>query len=133
VYLTGLNDRNYFDLRSMKFDVQEDIPNTELFDAITRDDNQPWVLPSFDYSYTPDEPIAGGELNIDVNARSIYRSNEDDALFTPAVPGVEGMNSRATAEAEWRRSWTTPGGLVITPLLHVRGDAHFADLEPLAY
>ena len=25
VYLTGLNDRNYFDLRAMKFDVQEDV------------------------------------------------------------------------------------------------------------
>src|SRR5690606_2210809 len=35
VYLTGLNDRNYFDLRFQKFTVQETIPN--------RDPRQPWV------------------------------------------------------------------------------------------
>src|SRR5690606_16952509 len=27
VYLTGLNDRNYFDLRFMRFHVQEDVPD----------------------------------------------------------------------------------------------------------
>ena len=76
VYLTGLDDRNYFDLRGMHFDVQEQTldsnPNgTENFAA--RDDEQPWVLPSFDYSYTPDEPVFGGELNLDLNARVISR------------------------------------------------------------
>ncbi len=83
VYLTGLDDRNYFDLRGMHFDVQEQTldsnPNgTENFAA--RDDEQPWVLPSFDYSYTPDEPVFGGELNLDLNARVISRSKLDYTL-----------------------------------------------------
>ncbi|TKT81488.1 LPS-assembly protein LptD [Aquamicrobium sp. LC103] len=126
VYLTGLNDRNYFDLRAYRFEVQERLLDA---DPRSRSEKQPWVLPSFDYSYTPDEAIAGGELNIDVNAQSLYRreldrsgwqgSGDSDAL----VRGTEGWNGRVTAEAEWKRSFIAPGGLMLTPLLAARGDA----------
>ncbi|TGV66571.1 LPS-assembly protein LptD, partial [Mesorhizobium sp. M00.F.Ca.ET.158.01.1.1] len=47
VYLTGLNDRNYFDVRAMHFEVQEDTPNEN---AAARSGQQPWVLPSLDYA-----------------------------------------------------------------------------------
>ena len=122
VYLTGLNDRNYFDLRAMKFDVQED---TEF----GRDGKQAWVLPTLDYNFTPDEPIAGGELTIDVNSRVISRDELDTSLVTPVVRGAEGLNSRITAEAEWRKSIVTGAGLVITPSLHMQGDAMYADIN----
>ena len=134
VYLTGLDDRNYFDLRGMHFDVQEstlstDAAGNENFDA--RDDEQPWVLPSFDYSYTPDEPVFGGELNLDLNARVITRDKLDFTLSDPdagifdnveTVNGIENDSSRLTAEAEWKRSFTTDGGLVMTPLLAFQAD-----------
>ena len=74
VYLTGLDDRNFFDIRAMHFEVQEEVFDS---DPEARADQQPWVLPSFDYSYTPDEPVFGGELNFDVNARVITRSKLD--------------------------------------------------------
>lgn len=126
IYLTGLNDRNYFDLRAMKFNVQENILDSS---SAARDGKQPWVLPSLDYSYTPDEPVAGGELNFDLSARTIYRSEEDVALGAPVVRGVEDTNSRITGEAEWRRSFITEGGLVVTPLLHLRADAAYNDMS----
>ncbi|TWG93751.1 LPS-assembly protein [Mesorhizobium sp. J18] len=137
IYLTGLNDRNYFDLRAMHFDVQEDILQSS---ANSRDDKQPWVLPNFDYAYTPDEPVAGGELNIDVNAQLLDRDEMQSTLFAfdldgeggdsaidlaERIPGPEGTTGRLTAEAEWRRSLVTDGGLVITPLLQARGDTIF--------
>jgi LPS-assembly protein len=135
IYLTGLHDRNYFDLRAMRFQVQEEaldfigpIPNPNA-----RNDKQPWVLPTLDYSYTPDEPVFGGELNFDVNARVINRSKLDarfDADGEPfVVRGVEGTNSRLTAEAEWKKSIITDGGLVITPMFDVRGDGAQANLS----
>lgn len=118
VYLTGLNDRNYFDLRFQKFNVQEQDPR--------RDRKQPWVLPTLDYSYTPNTPIAGGELNIDVNLRSIYRYDLDAPGFPSgparAVRGIHGSSTRLTAEAEWKRSFITQGGVVLTPILHARAD-----------
>lgn len=139
VYLTGLNDRNYFDLRAMKFDVQEealtwrDTNNDGVKEGpFGRDVVQPWVLPSLDYSYTPDEPIAGGELNIDFNSRTIYREEGDyvgPSADTAAVRGVDGLGSRFTAEAEWRRTIITGAGLTITPLLQMQGDAMYSDVD----
>ncbi|MEX0955611.1 MAG: LPS-assembly protein LptD [Rhizobiaceae bacterium] len=130
IYLTGLSGRNYFDLRTMRFQVQESAPTG-------RNEVQPWVLPLLDYSYTPDRSIAGGELNIDINAQSLRRgalSTTPTAPVTPGVidaniPGVQGSMTRLTAEAEWKRNVIVPGGLVLTPILHVRGDAIFQNLS----
>ncbi len=137
VYLTGLNERNYFDLRFQKFNVQETVPDSN---ANARDAKQPWVLPVLDYAYTPDMPVAGGELNIDVNVTSIRRDALDrfcmDASYAriactdPISPGdqniirgIDGSSTRLTAEAEWKRSFITPQGLMLTPILHARADA----------
>lgn len=125
IYLTGLNERNYFDLRAMHFEVQENYLDTS---SAERADKQPWVLPSLDYSYTVDKPVFGGELNIDVNSREIVRDKLDVVDGTSAVRGVEGDDGRITAEAEWKKSIVTEGGMIITPMLTVRGDAGYASL-----
>ncbi len=134
VYLTGLDDRNYFDLRGMKFSVQESIldnnPISGNENYAARDDEQPWVLPSFDYSYTPDEPVFGGELNLDLNARVISRDKLDVTYFNNAPPdtdietvnGIENTSSRLTAEAEWKRSFVSDSGFILTPLLAFQAD-----------
>ena len=88
------------------------------------------MLPTFDYSYTPDEPVYGGELNFDLNARVINRSELDDFLEVPVIRGLEGTNSRLTAEAEWKKSLITDAGLVITPMFDMRGDGLAANLSP---
>jgi len=131
IYLTGLNDRNYFDLRAMKFQVQEDVLDTS---ASAINDKQPWVLPSLDYSVTPDEPVMGGELNLDFNLRSIYRTALDNSPINAVdnsqrgnVRGIEGSSTRLTGEAEWKRSFVTDGGLVVTPLLAFQADATGVD------
>lgn len=132
VYLTGLNDRNYFDLRGMKFQIQEDILATD-FRQRGRDEKQPWVLPSFDYAYIPDTPLAGGQLSLNVNARAISRDRLDQAFQTPfddttpvqRVRGIEGESGRLTAEAEWKRSFVTDGGMVFTPLLAFQADGNY--------
>jgi len=130
-YLTGLSGRNYFDLHAYKFDFQESLPSSSP-DAI--DPTEPWVLPSLDYAYIPTMPVAGGELDLNLNARSLYRDREDFDTVTPhdRMLGVEGMNSRLTAQAAWRRSFITPGGLVLTPLLSFRGDAFYLDQDAQA-
>ncbi len=132
IFLTGLNDRNFFDLRGQKFSVQESILDSN---AKARNPVQPWVLPSFDYSWTADQPVLGGELNVDVNARLLKRSRQDyyDSMLDPDYPatapdytalrGADGENSRLTAEVEWKRTTIAPGGLAITTLLAARGDA----------
>ncbi|TPI12058.1 LPS-assembly protein LptD [Mesorhizobium sp. B4-1-3] len=127
IYLTGLSDRNYFDVRAMRFEVQED---TLSSDPTARGAKQPWVLPSFDYAYIPDTPVAGGQLSFNVNARVISRNRLDETLDGGSVlrvPGVEGQSSRLSAEAEWKRTFTTDDGLQLTPLLAFRGDAGYVN------
>jgi len=126
VYLSGLNDRNYLDLRVMKFDVQE-----KAADGSGRDAEQPWVLPSVDYEIVAPQPIAGGELAFNLNARGISRGMTDqrgtfgDTGF--ATRGVEGKTARITADSEWKRTFVTRGGLMVTPIVAAQGDTSFID------
>ncbi len=128
IYLTGLSDRNYFDVRAMRFEVQEE---TLSSDPTARAAKQPWVLPSLDYAYIPDMSVAGGQLSFNVNARVISRTRLDETLDAASnverVRGIEGESSRLTGEAEWKRTFTTDDGFQFTPLLAFRGDAGYVN------
>ncbi|TFF25710.1 LPS-assembly protein LptD [Jiella endophytica] len=148
VYLTGLGDQSFFDLRAQKFDYQtndRDLP-----------EQQPYVLPSFDYERIEQTPGIGGELKFTGNLASIYRKDDsftkicnthlsggtdpqDDCVdpfngnkFNPdylRYSGLEGDYTRGTAELEWRNSYILPVGLVLTPIASVRGDLYTADMS----
>ncbi|MHB2265721.1 LPS-assembly protein LptD [Aliihoeflea sp. PC F10.4] len=134
IYLTGLDGRNFFDLRAYHFQTQEsalDFRPDGTRNPAASSPLQPVVLPSFDYSLTPDTPIAGGELTIDVNSQALWRDRydgRDPGSLTgnggsfPSGRGLDGGSGRITAEAEWKRSFITQGGLVLTPMLHARQD-----------
>jgi LPS-assembly protein len=129
IYLTGLHDRNYFDLRFYHFHVQESVDNSS---SSAYEPKQPWVLPSLDYAYTPTQSVAGGELNFDVNLQNLHREREDGTAPTGLtrsgyLSGVEGNDGRITGEAEWKRTFISDNGLVITPLLALRGDGMYVD------
>jgi LPS-assembly protein len=129
IYLRGLGDRSYFDLSFYKFNVQESLLPNDPYEINSK---QPWVLPSIDYSYVAPDPVYGGELNFDLNVQGIYRESADyndpldvnNPYRSPyrRIAGVNGSSGRITGEAEWKRTFIAPGGLVITPLLALRGD-----------
>nr|WP_286201723.1 LPS-assembly protein LptD [Ochrobactrum sp. SFR4] len=130
VYLRGISGRNHLDINLYKFKVQEDVldsainPNTNSPYAI--DSKQPWVLPSVDYLYTVPGSVYGGELTITSNLQGIYRETSDTIYQNNAarfLNGMKGTSARLTTEAEWKRTFITEQGLVITPLLALRGDA----------
>ena len=133
VYLRGVANRNYFDLNFYRFNVQESYPDIDLYKDVEMHSKQPWVLPSIDYSYTAPEPVYGGELTFNSNLQVLYRQHEDftSAVYKngnlsglyPRIPGFAGTDARLTSEAEWKRTFITPSGLVITPLFALRGDA----------
>lgn len=127
VYLTGLGRRNSFDLRGYYFDVQDADPD----DAAEK--KQPAVLPVLDYSYYAPEPVAGGQLSATMNFTSLSRfksdalavdTDEDGIDDLTRYRGLEGNMTRLTAEAEWKRTIETQGGLLLTPILAARGDAY---------
>ena len=131
-YLTGLGDRNYFDLRGYYFDVQ-DADNDS-----TAEKQQGIVLPSMDYEYYAPEPVAGGQLSATFNLTSVSRfdsdyvnidTNGDGINDLTRYRGLKGNTTRATAEVEWKRSYIAPSGLELTPLLAARGDAFALNMD----
>lgn len=118
VYLTGLGTRNYFDLHSYYFDEQDNA-ETSLLER-----QQAVVYPVLDYSWFAPEPVFGGQLSINANLTNLSRRSEDNYLVGDSYrfPGLEGSYTRFTAEAEWKRTFTTDQGLQLTPLLALRGD-----------
>lgn len=127
-YLTGLSGRNYFDLQAFYFDVQSTSP-TSIAEA-----QQPIIHPSLDYSRTFEKPVAGGELNLDMNLLSLTRREAENDVTNDRYRGVKGNNTRLTTELEWQRTLITPSGLLVTPLLAARGDVNFLDITaPATY
>ena len=125
-HLTGLAGRNYFDLRAYHFDEQapDNYLNPAYYTSLER--QQPFVLPVIDYNYTPAEPVFGGQLTFTANATSLTR----DELATDVngggvvrYRGLSGNDNRLSGDLEWKRTVTTPQGLLLTPILAVRGDA----------
>lgn len=130
VWLTGLSGTNFLDARAMHFDVQDNVP-----DPGGRGPRQPSVLPSIDYHYVLPRPVAGGRLAFKLNTRGIVRERADTRLAAGpaddnfATFGTDGASWRLTTETEWKRTFTAPSGLLVTPLLHARSDATHLDLN----
>lgn len=102
IYLTGLKDRNYFDMRGYVFNglLGTDTP---LADAI--------VHPVIDYNYIVSDPVAGGELSFNTNVVSLTRDGGSDS-------------HRLISEFQWRRTLVDGLGQVFTPFLGARGDLY---------
>ena len=136
IYLTGLGKRNYFDMRSFYFDVQNACdPNTPCDTGkgdIDRMDErqQAIVYPSLDYHYIAPTPVYGGEFSVTTNLTNISRRESD--FYTvdgfDRFRGLSGNSTRFTTEMEWRRQFILSSGLVLTPLLAARGDALALDV-----
>ena len=141
IYLTGVGNRSYFDLRSMYY--------------LSYSGNQqqvPVVYPVLDYSNVLNYPIFGGEVSYKTNFTNLTRN---DAVFDPITTlasvnglctltsadpmartpsqcllrGMPGTYTRFSAEAQWRRSFTDPAGEIWTPFASVRADAVNADIS----
>jgi len=134
IYLTGAGERSYFDIRSLYYfgfsgaDVQGQIPV---------------IHPVLDYSNVAPASVIGGELAYKFNLTSLTRQQaEFDAINlnaannglcasnNPAVVnsancllrGIAGTYTRSSAEVDWRRTFVTNDGQMITPFFGVRGD-----------
>lgn len=133
IYLTGISNRSFFDLRTYRFDIQNADENN------LSERQQAFVHPSLDYQRTFADPIAGGELALNVNGYSLSRKEDDigvragsaaiDPLNADRYRGFAGNNARLSAELEWKRTFTTMNGLRLTPILAARGDLNSVDID----
>ncbi|MCY0146407.1 LPS-assembly protein LptD [Hoeflea sp. G2-23] len=125
IYLTGQSNRSYFDLRGYRFDKQN-------ADETNRSERlQAFVHPSLDYSRTFSDPIAGGELALNVNGYSLSRKADDIGIRVgpDRYRGFAGDNARLSAELEWKKTVTVGNGLRLTPILAARGDLNSVNVD----
>ena len=140
LYLTGTGERSYFDIRSIYYygfsgqDIQSQIPV---------------IHPVLDYSNVLGSSVLGGELSYKVNLTSLTRQQaEFDAITTNAdnnnlcaqnspninrsnclLRGIAGTYTRSSGEVDWRRTFVTESGQMITPFAGVRGDVAALELQ----
>ena len=143
VHLTGISDRNYFDVRGHYFRVQREDSEEDLLDdgdptttdVFVHDDQaeQAFVHPVLDHNYIVGHSIFGGELRFDSNLTSVTREQSDlrhpPAPFGPYFTGVAGSFTRATSRGSWKRRLILPGGQLVTPFTYVQADANWIDAE----
>jgi LPS-assembly protein len=143
LYLTGVGNRSYFDARAQYFLSLSGLQNTV-----------PIVAPVIDYSNVINHSVFGGEVSYKTNFTSLTRETavfdpitsaaSTNGLCSPAtsadpaqtiVPAncllraIPGTYTRATAEAQWRKSFTDSAGEIWTPFASIRADAIDADIS----
>ncbi|MEN0001754.1 MAG: LPS-assembly protein LptD, partial [Pseudomonadota bacterium] len=123
IYLTGLEDRSYFDARVMNYDIQESTDNGS-------DERQSAVLPTVDYERTFGN-VFGGDLSLTFNTRNNLRDDIDQrgSLGTDNFNtfGLDGFNGRTSVDVEWDRQLISSAGLVVKPIVAAQGDAFYFD------
>ena len=144
VYLTGLSERNFFDLRGYYFNVQREDTEEILRSDGPDPDNDPELVyvhsdqaeqaivhPVLDHNYVRDDVI-GGEFRFDSNIASLSRDTSDirhPLDHDPYFAGVAGTYTRATSRASWQRRMIGPAGQLFTPFSYVQGDANWISAD----
>ncbi|HZV20056.1 MAG TPA: LPS-assembly protein LptD, partial [Hyphomicrobiales bacterium] len=131
VYLTGLGDRNYFNLSLNRYGNLTG--ETYNFDtnsyqkAVTAT-----AYPSLDYNYVHNKPVLGGEFSFDLNALALT-VNDPANLISPVF---RRDTDHIVTQAQWRRTLTDDIGQVFTPFAFARGDVYhvssFQDVDGTA-
>lgn len=80
----------------------------------------PTVAPLIEARYEPEGAVLGGRLRALGSVAVLERSGTVASQFSAAQVD----SRRATAEVDWRRSFTLPSGVRIEPFSLVRGDAY---------
>lgn len=144
IFLVGIGEKNYFDLRAQDFLVQsssvDELTGNFFPGNQSATDQQATVLPLLDYNTVSGEEFQNGQISFDLNVASVSRdapqitkfdsvagSTADNERFT----GISGDTTRASAELEWKATSISSGGLVSTASLSVRGDAIYQDTDDL--
>ncbi len=145
IFLKGMGEKNYFDLRAQDFLVQsrtlDELSDTFFPGNQSATDQQATVLPLLDYNAVSGEEFNLGQVSFDLNIASLSRDgvqfsnigvasdltnvNRANDRFT----GLDGNTTRVSGQLEWKASSITSGGLVSTASLSVRGDAIYQDID----
>ena len=118
VYVTGMEDRNYFSAQALHF---------RTLSLVEDQSTIPVALPYINSEYTFDQAVLGGEMSFDLSAYSLSR-DDPETPFATINHGTD--QTRAVSNINWQRQMTTDAGQVITPFAKVRSDLYIASNVP---
>ncbi len=118
LYLTGMEDRNYFSAQALHF---------RTLSLIEDQSTIPTALPYINSEYTLEQAVLGGELSFDFSAYSLSR-DDPETPFTTINHGTD--QTRAVSNVNWQKQMTTGVGQVITPFARLRSDLYITSNVP---
>lgn len=121
LYAINQTQRNYFSAAAMSIQgLRQTVPgefeNSAAF---------PIIAPLIEDRFSPDTSVMGGRLRLTGSAVALTR---DESQLNSSLPGLD--SRRVTAQADWRRTFTSAGGLRLDPFVSVRGDFYSLDDVP---
>jgi LPS-assembly protein len=112
IYAARQDQQSYFAAAAMSFQGLRNGDVNRTF---------PIVAPLIETRYDLPGQIAGGRLR--VNASAVVLTRDQSQIDLPdRLPGLD--SRRATAELDWRSSYTSAAGLRLEPFIHARVDAY---------
>jgi LPS-assembly protein len=123
-YTVRQDERSYISFAALHFQSLRFVtdPLTPSIRLPEDDDALPVVAPVMEARWEPRQEIAGGRLRLYASAVALEREEQFLDPFLPRTPGID--SRRASAEVDWRRAFTTDGGIRLEPFLTARGDVY---------
>ena len=139
VYTVRQSQRSYVSVAALAFQSLRFTSDETNFPGLRLpedDDALPLVVPIIEARFEPEGEVMGGRLRLYGSAVAVERDERYLDPFDnpggPLAPNPDGVDSRrASAELDWRRAFTTSGGIRFEPFFTARGDFYsLSDVEP---
>ncbi|OHB27090.1 MAG: hypothetical protein A2790_00030 [Phenylobacterium sp. RIFCSPHIGHO2_01_FULL_69_31] len=126
LYTIRQDERSYFSAAAMSIQGLRPgaIDPVTGFASGENDRVFPVIGPLIEGHYEPAPKILGGRLRVHTSAVVLSREQSQTDL-TQRLPGLD--SARATGELDWRRAFTSSGGLRFESFVNVRADAYRLD------
>ncbi len=129
VYTVRQSERSYLSIAALAFQSLRFVQDQTQapFRLPEDDDALPVVVPIIEGRWEPEGEILGGRLRAYGSAVAIERDERYLNPFLnpagPLAPNPDGVDSRrVTGEIDWRRAFTTAGGIRLEPFFTARAD-----------
>lgn len=126
LYATRQDRNSYFSITALSFQGLSSNNAVDPTFTVQPSHSLPWVAPLIEWRYDPSQDILGGRLQMVASAVALGRNQLPPASLSMEGPGQSLDSRRASAEANWRRSFTLDGGLRLEPFADLRGDLYDA-------
>ena len=114
LYAIRQDDRSYFSAAAISV---QGLRPSGVPGEFERNGSFPIIAPLIEERYAPNLDVMGGRLRLTGSAVALTR---DQSPTNAASPGVD--SRRVTGQADWRRTFISPGGLRLDPFVSVRAD-----------